>query len=462
MKKIGKETSPKEKATGAIADSPKTPSNKPAQTPAGKSAALSPSGDAPMPEGGTPSGKTRPSTSTRGANAAKTAAKPVQPSRFAHPFFTTVPLAERIPVPGIGTSLLAYIQGNLEPIPAPTRTPVYPLAEIIGQQGTAQIETSGSIRFHTVGDTGRGPDTPQGVVAEAMQMDFDIAHPEISPAFCFHLGDVIYGPNKTQQYRPEFYEPSVHYPGKIVAIAGNHDGEVFPGTDPISLGAFLATFCAPAQVVPAIAGTIYRETMTQPGVYYLLDAPFLQIVALYSNAAENPGFISGLIPGEAQKLWLLKTLQGIAAQRQAGVRKALVFATHHPPFTAGGHSPSTGMLADIDSVCQQAGIMPDLYLSGHAHSYQRYTREVTLAGKTLQIPYIVVGTGGINDQAVPPATGQQTGDHTFVKSLKGYGYLLVEVSVSLVHATMFAVDPNTHVRSKFEEFAVDLNSNTVV
>jgi hypothetical protein len=396
------------------------------------------------------------------APAAKSAAKSVQPTRFAHPFFTTTPLAKRTPVPGVGTSLLAHIQGNLEPIPAPTRSPTFSLAEIIGQHGTTQIETSGSLRFHTAGDTGRGADTPQGIVAEAMQTDFDIAHPETSPAFFFHLGDVIYGPNKNQQYRPEFYEPYVHYPGKIVAIAGNHDGEVFPGTDPTSLNAFLANFCAPAQVVPAIAGTIYRETMNQPGVYYLLDAPFLQIVALYSNAAENPGFISGPIPGQAQKTWLLNTLQGIAAQRKDGARKALMLATHHPPFTAGGHSPSTEMLADIDSVCQQAGIMPDLFLSGHSHSYQRYTRELTLAGRALQIPYLVVGTGGINDQAVPPATGRKTGDHTFVKSLKGYGYLLVEVSAASIHATMFAVDPNTHARSKLEDFTVDLSRNTVV
>lgn len=408
-----------------------------------------------------PSNAARAGTGFSQALAAKSAAPSAQPTRFAHPFFTTTPLAERTPVPGIGMDLLAHIQGNLEPIPPPTRTPTFSLAEIIGQQGAQQIEASGSIRFHTAGDTGRGADTPQGVVAEAMQADFDIAHPETSPAFFFHLGDVIYGPNKDQQYRPEFYEPYVHYPGKIVGIAGNHDGEVFPSTDPATLRAFLVNFCAPSQAVPAIAGTIYRETMNQPAVYYLLDAPFVQIVALYSNAAENPGFISGTIPGQAQKTWLLKTLQGIAAQRKAGVRKALVLATHHPPFTAGGHSPSTAMLADIDSVCQQAGIMPDLFLSGHAHSYQRYTRALTLAGKALQIPYLVIGTGGINDQAVPPASGQKIGDHTFVKSLKGYGYVLLEVSATSIHATMFAVDPNTHAKSIFETFSIDLTHNTV-
>ena len=395
------------------------------------------------------------------AHAAKTATKKSQPLRFAHPYFTTTPKASRTPVAGVGTTLTDYIKGNLGPIPPPVRTPTFTLAEIIGKPGSDEIAASGSIRFHTVGDTGHGANTAQGAVATAMETDFDIAHPALSPAFFFHLGDVIYGPNKDAHYRPEFYEPYVHYPGKIVAIAGNHDGEVFPTTDPKGLAAFLANFCAPSQAVPVIAGTIYRETMNQPGVYYLLDAPFVQIVALYSNAAENPGFISGTIPGNAQKDWLLKTLQTITAARKAGNRKALIFATHHPPFTAGGHAPSTEMLADIDSICAQVGIMPDLHLSGHAHSYQRYTRVVTMGGKSLQIAYVVAGTGGIGDQVVATATGQTTGDHTFVSSFKGFGYVLVEVSASAIKGTVFKVDPITNAKTAFETFKVDLQRGIV-
>jgi Calcineurin-like phosphoesterase. len=385
----------------------------------------------------------------------------VQPLRFAHPFFNTTPPQDRAAVPGVGKQLLDHIKGKLQPIPAPTRKPVFTLAEIIGAQGAKEIEQAGAISFHTVGDTGKGADSPQGAVATAMEKDFDISKPEKSPAFFFHLGDVIYRPNKDQNYRTEFYEPYVHYPGKIVAIAGNHDGEVFAKTDPKSLGAFLENFCAPSQKVPSIAGTIFRQTMNQPGVYYLLDAPFVQIIALYSNAAENPGFISGDIPGSAQKTWMANTLKAIATARKNGRRKALVFATHHPPFTAGGHSPSTAMLADIDSICQQAGILPDLFLSGHAHSYQRYTREMTFEGRTFQIPYVVAGTGGINDQAVPEATGQKTGDHTFVSSYKGYGYVHITVDTTTIRTTMFSVDKDTSARSVVESFTVDLQHNKV-
>jgi hypothetical protein len=342
------------------------------------------------------------------------------------------------------------------------------LADVIGQQGSDEIAASGAISFHAVGDTGKGANSPQGAVAQAMSTDFNISKPANSPAFFFHLGDVIYGPHKDQAYRQEFYEPYMQYPGKIIAIPGNHDGETFPTTDPTTLKAFLANFCAASQTVPAIAGSIFRQTMNQPAVYWLLDAPFLQIVGMYSNTAENPGFISGTIPGPAQKTWLLAILKTLAGQRKAGPRKALVFATHHPPFSAGGttHSGSSEMLADIDGVCQQAGILPDVHLSGHAHSYQYYLREPA-SHPGLQIPYIVAGTGGINDQAIATATGLKEGDHTFVKSLQGYGYLLVEVlapdkkTASSLTVTMFQVDPTSTRKSQYYQVTVNLATGKV-
>lgn len=397
----------------------------------------------------------------------RTPARRTPTLRFAHPFFTTTPPEARAPVPGVGKQLLTHIQGKLLPIPPVKRTPTMTLADVIGAQGETDVANSGAISFHAVGDTGRSANSPQGAVAEAMATDFNIGAPASSPAFFFHLGDVIYGPNKDVNYRPEFYEPYVHYPGKIIAIPGNHDGEIFPRTDPTTCKAFQANFCAPSQTVPPIAGTIFRQTMNQPAVYWLLDAPYVQIVGLYSNAAENPGFISGAIPGQAQKTWLLATLKTLAQQRKNGPRKALVLATHHPPFSSGGHSGSTQMLADIDGVCQQAGIMPDLFLSGHAHSYQRYTRQpASHAG--LQVPYIVAGTGGINDQVIIPATGQVNGDHTFVSSLQGYGYLLVRVAgaadkktATTLTVTMYQVDPTSQKKSQYDQATVTLATGQV-
>jgi hypothetical protein len=401
-------------------------------------------------------------TKTTSKSKAKTPVKKGPILRFAVPFDSTT--AAR----GGSAQLLSHIQGNLQPIPAAKRTPTMTLADVIGQQGSDEIAATGAISFHAVGDTGKGVNTAQGAVSEAMTTDYDMSKPATSPAFFFHLGDVIYGPHKDQAYRTEYYEPYMHYPGKIIAIPGNHDGEIFAKTDPTTLEAFQSNFCAASQTVPPIAGTIFRQTMNQPAVYWLLDAPFVQIVGLYSNVAENPGYISGTIPGQAQKTWLLATLKTLVQQRKAGPRKALVFATHHPPFSAGGttHSGSTQMLADIDGVCQQAGIMPDLHLSGHAHSYQYYLREpASHAG--LQIPYIVAGTGGINDQAIAAATGKPTGDHSFLKSLQGYGYLLVQVAAadkknaSTLTVTMFQVDPTSTKKTQYHQVSVNLATGKV-
>ena len=398
----------------------------------------------------------------------KTATRAAAPLRFAHPFFTTTPIAQRASVPGVGKQMVTYIQGNLEPVPAVKGTSTMQLADVIGAPASQDFQNAGAISFHAVGDTGKSANSPQGDVAEAMATDFNVALPHTaSPAFFFHLGDVIYGPGKDNAYRGEFYEPYMHYPGKIIAIAGNHDGETFPKTDPKTLEAFQANFCAASQTVPPIAGTIFRQTMNQPGVYWYLNAPFVDIVGLYSNTAENPGFISGTIPGPAQKAWLIQTLKTIAAARAAGPRKVLLLATHHPPFSAGGHSGSTDMLADIDSACTTAKIMPDIYLSGHSHTYQRYTRELNFNGKALQIPYVVAGTGGINDLPVTAANGAKTGDHIFVKSLQGYGYLLIAVksdahsNATTVSSTMFQVNTTTKQKSQFDQVTVTLATNTV-
>ncbi len=385
--------------------------------------------------------------------------KPKQePLRFAHPFFTPAPPDQR-PLTFAGRRMTDYIVRRLQPIPKPRTPPMMTLADIIGASHATQVEQTGKIQFHAVGDTGRQANSPQGDVAEAMAKDFDVRRPAASPAFFFHLGDVIYGDHKDQKYRIEFYEPYMHYPGKIVAIPGNHDGEVFPGTDPKSLKAFLANFCATRPTVPAIAGTIFRETMTEPSVYWLLDAPFVDLIGLYSNVAENPGFISGAIPGSHQKTWLVATLKKIAKERKAGRRKALVIATHHPPFSLGGHSGSTEMLADIDDACHRSGVMPDVFLAAHAHSYQRYTRNVSFNGRAMQIPFIVAGTGGINDQAIITATGQVTGDHAFVRSRKGYGYLTVEATGSTVKVKMTGVDQQT--KSDVDSVTVDLATNRI-
>lgn len=122
--------------------------------------------------------------------------------------------------------------------------------------------------------------------------------------------------------------------------------------------------------------------MTEPGVYWMLDAPFVRIIGLYSNLLENPGYLQDPGGDTSQLDWLGTTLSAIAKMKD---NKALVVATHHPPYSQSGHSGSTEKNASLTAAFTKAGIMPHMILSAHAHSYQRYTRRI--GGQ--QVLYIV-------------------------------------------------------------------------
>ena len=267
------------------------------------------------------------------------------------------------------------------------------LSDVIGTAGTREVEALGEIRFHALGDTGVGHASAAQTVADDMATDYKAGAGALNPAFLFHLGDVIYGNDKKSHYVERFYSPYKHYPGKIIAIPGNHDGEALSKQDEPSLQAFGENFCSKKPAVPtgAAKSGIYRETLTQPGVYWLFETPFVRLVGLYSNWLENPGFLNGITKNKtdtSQIEWLGRTLGSLAKARD---KKGLIIATHHPPYSKSGHSGSPGLNATVDKACEEAGVYPDLFLSGHAHNYQRYTRRV--AGK--EIAYVVAGTGGM-------------------------------------------------------------------
>ena len=361
-----------------------------------------------------------------------------EPLRFAHPFVTSTPLKQRLVTPGVGNRMTDYIKTKLEQIPKPKREPTMNLADIIGTAGVSEIEKANGITFHSVGDTGNAISVMPELIAKAMTGDYNIAKPQLSPAFFLHLGDVNYYDNTDKGYHSQFYTPYKDYPGKIIAIPGNHDGEIFKwnGTSTgqtVTLDAFQRNFCQLLPGVPPAAGTIFREMTNQPAVYWVLHAPFVDIIGLYSNVAENPGYISTPDIGHAQKDWLTSTLSVIKKEQQNGNKKALIFAVHHPPLAGtGGHSASTEMLADLDDSCNKSGVMPDAVLAAHAHNYQRFTRQITFNNKKLQIPFVVCGSGGRGLVTVTKADGKLNGDHIFNKSLMDYGYLLISVTAKLL------------------------------
>ncbi len=248
----------------------------------------------------------------------------------------------------------------------------------------AGIERAGRLIFHAVGDTGGIHGTQaQEAVAHAMEAQIQsAADPADRPTFFYHLGDVIYFNGLSTLYDEQFYGPYKYYPAPIFAVPGNHDGDtaVRRGDQPdteATLTGFLTNFC---DSQPQHLDT-YRETMTQPYVYWTLETPFATIVGLYSNV---DGSLDGRGTNE-QMRWFQKQIADAPAE------KCLIVAVHHPPYSLdSSHGGSPEILAAIDRAAQAPGRFPDAVFSGHVHNYQRFTREVD--GR--QVPFVVAGAGG--------------------------------------------------------------------
>jgi len=338
---------------------------------------------------------------------------------------------------------------ELQQVPAPrTSPPRMELADVLGSDLTDAVTAAKKIIFHSVGDTGAAKvnhfQTAQQAIAHEASVADAMAHDvrqggADGPAFFFHLGDVVYNFGEGQYYYDQFYEPFRDYDRPIFAIPGNHDGAVFGDTPDRpqvpTLTAFLRNFCADTAGPSPDAGGLVRSTMTQPGVYFTLDAPLVSIVGLYTNVIDGgPGVISSEgghypIPDD-QLTFLTGELERLKPQREAGERAVLV-ACHHPPASADSkHGGTTGLANDIDQACRSAGLWPDAVLSGHAHLYQRFTRE--LDGR--EIPYIVSGSGGFaatRPQGGAPPVPWTKGEYTLVNDpIVDFGYLTVTVDAT--------------------------------
>jgi hypothetical protein len=352
------------------------------------------------------------------------------------------------------------------------------LEDIIGAEGVNQITAAKSMVIHSVGDTGHDGGKGQEIVARIMSADYDPGKPATSPAFFLHLGDVNYYDNTDKGYQAQFYSPYKSYPGKIIAIPGNHDGELFitrkdkttgknvttSTGQTTSLEEFWKNFCQAKPGVPPAAGTIYRQMISQPGAYWILNTPFADFIGLYSNMAENPGYIAAPKIGNSQKDWLTKTLTAVAKSRSKGNTKALILAVHHPPIASGSfgsHSSSTDMLTDINACCTSAGITPDLFLTAHAHNYQRWTRRFKFNSTAWEVPFFVAGTGGRGIQSVAVAKGEVNGEFTYDKSFVGYGYLTLSISAKTIVVKVFHVDEILETASLVETVTVNIQSHTV-
>jgi len=291
---------------------------------------------------------------------------------------------------------------------------LFPLAQVWGAHGatvTEAIRKAGQIVFHAVGDSGatsKAAFRNELRVADHASEDLRSAPVEERAAFFFHLGDVVYDFGESTYYYDQFYEPFRNYMAPIFAIAGNHDSFVVPDTPKgdEALETFGRNFCAEGPQITKEARTLHRTAMTQPGVYFTLDAPFVRIIGLFSNALEDPGVISSQsghwanVP-DFQLDFLRAQLERVKKEQYKG---AVLLAVHHPPFSyspmadapaaIGNHAGSPLMLRQIDTICKDVGIYPHALLSAHQHNYERYTRTLQFAGKEFEVPFVVCGSGG--------------------------------------------------------------------
>jgi hypothetical protein len=373
----------------------------------------------------------------------------------------------------------------------------------LGPDVVKKITGNGQIVFHALGDSGAsnsGKYPNELRVADQLTVDCESSAEKDRAAFLFHLGDIVYNFGEARYYYDQFYEPFRNYPAPIFAIPGNHDSFVVPGTRPadMPLQTFQRNFCSKQAAITTEAGSLHRTAMTQPGVYFTLDAPFVRIIGLFSNALEDPGVISNLDKARKwpvtniQLDFLRAQLKLIKQQKFAG---AVLLATHHPAFsysppsTSGGaggnHGCSTAMLQQIDAICDQEGVYPHAFLAGHAHNYQRYTRIMEFGGKEIDVPFIVCGDGGHNvntlvraKKGTTPAEPTSSADVIYLegnaRSAKvkhlilakyddhNYGYLRIQVDKAYLKIGFHQVGVRSLTQSRFDMVTVRLADHHMV
>jgi hypothetical protein len=371
---------------------------------------------------------------------------------------------------------------ELKPMPFPpprgVPEPIVTLAAALGDSAgaDASITANGQIVFHSTGDCGntKGPKT-QNEVADKMVSDFDETDPRETPKFLLLLGDVVYNFGEAEYYYDQFYEPYRNYHAPIFAAAGNHDGMISPLAHARSLEAYERNFCADPTngfEVTQEAGGLSRTAQIQPGVYFTLQAPFVRILVVYSNTLEDPGVISSPEIGSAQLSYIETALRRVKSENYTG---ALLFAHHHPPYAIGGqHSSSTAMRQQMDKVCAAVGIWPHAVLSGHAHSYQRFTR---LRSDGTVIPYVICGNGGHNVQRLhapkgstalrtPQTITPKTADDDSVTFENyddtDYGYLRLIVDPEQLRIEYHPASDATNSKTPDDHVTIDLRSRKQV
>jgi len=362
---------------------------------------------------------------------------------------------------------------NFVVIPPANKQPAdlsYNLSGAVEPAVIQSIGASGKMVFHAVGDTGdiNGTGLARDLAVQ-MEDQYNNAGNDLKPAFFYHLGDVVYYNGVSTDYRDQFYDTYKFYQPVIMAVPGNHDGQVLvkkgdpPDPEP-SLKGFFMNFCDskrnPSQSSP------YRYTMNQPWPYWILNTPLATFIGLYSNV--DGSLDSRTDNTHTQFSWLSQQL------KNADKHKALILSVHHCPFSLDAeHGGYPDILDAIDQASAAAGgRYPDLVLSGHVHNYQRFQRIV----QTKSYAHIVAGNGGyasvktMHKLQVDPHTGTRivaTDAAPFKTTMAGVtlhsynedlpGFLRIKVDKQFITGEYFVNDMSgaTQTAPAFDSFTFD-------
>ncbi len=295
-------------------------------------------------------------------------------------------------------------------LPHPHRYPFQmDLAEVVGPERLDAARATGSYACYFLSDVGGVVDArPQQAVAAAMcalsadaRLYDQVARPCGGTLFTYITGDIVYLRGELSQYEAQFHAPYRAYDRPILAVPGNHDGG--PAPSGTTLEGFLETFCAPESLSwDDLDPSTRRHVVSQPNMYWTLEAPWLRIVGLYTNVPE-----SGAVNTQ-QYRWFRDQMARPHPDQH------LVVALHHPPLSADRvHGSSRAMLDLVHDEAKRAGCR--LVISGHAHSYQRFEHN--------GVAYVVNGGGGYHELhelaprwsvGTPRPVAAHTQDHSFV------------------------------------------------
>ena len=314
------------------------------------------------------------------------------------------------------------------------------LSELLTADEYREIGDAGSMSFHCIGDTGgvKNPE-PQKLVEQGLEQSLhsgnmapSLRGASMAPAFCYHLGDVIYYNGEVSEYFAQFYDPYEHYPLPIIGIPGNHDGEPI-NAQATSLEGFYRNFLAlkAADGKPTFTPESRdsgRPAMSLPFFYWTLTTPFATFIGLYSNVPEHGRL------DDQQRAWLHSEMAA------ADANKALIVAVHHPIYSFDDHQGGSPTMAkELQDAINVSRRVPNMVLNAHVHNYQRI--EKTVGSHT--IPFFLIGHGGYwNLHRLAAAQGYRDPE-TEAKLISAidsrHGFMTFEISDSVINGNMTTV-----------------------